>query len=161
MHVTPVNARKLVAELSAEARADEDPTARVVMTELPPSDHLVHRPELAHLNRHWSWDVSYTPPRTGGLAAFLFGRLKIRLARFVWNVLERHLRAERDFIHNLVRFNNELAKRCDQLSDEIRMVTAAEREVAAGLARRADLGHHLLEARLAQLEATLQGAAER
>jgi hypothetical protein len=150
----------MVTELCAEARADEDPMARIVMTELPPSDHLLHRTELAHLNRHWSWDVGYAPPQTGGLAALLFGRLKSRLARFVWNVLERHVRAERDFVENLVRFQNELARRCDQLSDEIRMVAEAEREVAAGLARRADLDHHLLEARLAQLEAILQGASE-
>ncbi len=160
MQANPVSARKVVAELCAEVRSDEDPMARIVIPDLPPSDHLQHRAELAHLNRHWYWEFGYEPPRTDGLAGALFGRLKARLARFVWNVLDRHLRAEREFIENLVRFNNELAKRCDQLSDEIRIVTRAEREAAAGLARRADLGHHLLEARLAQLEAMLQGAAE-
>jgi hypothetical protein len=157
VHVTPVDARKLVAEMSAEARADEDPMARVAMTELPPSDHLLHRPELAHLNRHWSWSVSYAPPRTGGLAASLFGRLKVRLARFVWNVLEHYLRDERDFAENLVRFQNDLARRCDQLSDEIRSVARAQREIATGFSRSADLRHHLLEARLSQLEAELHG----
>jgi hypothetical protein len=134
--------------------------ARIVIPDLPPSDHIQHRAELAHLNRYWSWEFGYEPPRGGGLAGILFGRLKARLARFVWNVLERHLRAERDFMENLVRFNNELAKRCDQLSDEIRMVTQAERDVAAGLARRADLGHHLLEACLVQLETMLQSTSE-
>jgi hypothetical protein len=155
-----VSARKVVAELCAETRSDEDPGARISIPALPPSDHIQHRAELAHLNRHWSWEFGYEPPRMRGLAGSLFGRMKARLARFVWNLLERHLQAERNFVENLVRFNNELAKRCDQLSDEIRMVSQAEREAAAGLARRADLGHHLLEARLAQLEALLQGAAE-
>ena len=161
MQTNHVSARKVVAELCAEIRSDEDPLAKILIPDFPPSDHLQHRAELAHLNRHWSWESGYEPPRTKGLAGTLFGRLKARLARFVWNVLDRHLRAEREFLENLVRLTNELAKRCDQLSDEIRMVTLAEREVAAGLARRADLGHQLLEARLAQLEAMLQGAAER
>jgi hypothetical protein len=155
-----VSARKVVAELCAEVRGDEDPMARIVLPDLPPSDHLQHRAELAHLNRHWCWESRYEPPRTGGLGGVLFGRMKARLARFVWNVLDRHLRAEREFIENLVRLNNELAKRCDQLSDEIRAVARAERQVAAGLVRRADLGHHLLEARLVQLESMLQGPSE-
>ena len=160
MQANHVSARKVVAELCAETRSDEDPMARIVILDLPPSDHIQHRAELAHLNRHWCWEFGYEPLRREGLAGILFGRLKARLARFVWNLLEQRLRAERDFIHNLVRFNNELAKRCDQLSDEIRMVTQAERDVAAGLVRRVDLGHHLLEARLAQLEVMLQGASE-
>ena len=160
MQANHVSARKVVAKLCAEARSDEDPMARIAIPDLPPSDHIQHRAELAHLNRYWCWEFGYEPPQTRGLAGFLFGRLKTRLARFVWNVLERHLGAERDYIENLVRFQNELAKRCDQLSDEIRMVAEAEREVAAGLARRADLDHHLLEARLAQLEAILQGVSE-
>jgi hypothetical protein len=155
-----VSARKVVAELCAETSGDENPMARIVIPDLPPSDHIQHRAELAHLNRHWLWETGYEPPRTEGLGRALLGRLKARLARFVWNLLERHLRAEREFNENLVRFNNELAKRCDQLSDEIRMVTQAEREIASGLARRADLSHHLLEARLAQLETMLQGASE-
>jgi hypothetical protein len=155
-----VSARKVVAELCAELHADEDPMARIVIPDLPPSDHIVHRTELAHMNRHWCWEFAYEPSRKEGLAGILFGGLKARLARFVWNVLDRHLRAERDFIENLVRFNNDLAKRCDQLSDEIRRVTKAEREVAAALVRRADLGHSLLEARLTQLETMLQGVSE-
>jgi len=160
VQANPVNARKLVAELCAEVRGDEDPGARISIPDLPPSDHIQHRAELAHLNRHWSWESGCEPPPGGGLAGTLFGRVKARLARFVWNVLERRLRAEQNFIENLVRFNNELAKRCDQLSDEIRMVAQAERDAAAALARRVDLGHHLLEARLAQLETMLQGPTE-
>jgi poly-beta-hydroxyalkanoate depolymerase len=155
-----VSARKVVADLCAETRTDENPMARVVIPGLPPSDHIQHRAELAHMNRHWCWEVGYQPPPKGGLAGILFGRLKARLTRFVWTVLDRHLRAERDFIENLVRFNNELAKRCDQLSDEVRMVAKAEREVADGLVRRVDLAHSLLEARVAQLEAMLQAVSE-
>lgn len=160
MQADYVTARKVVAELCAETRGDEDPMARIVIPDLPPSDHIQHRAELAYLNRHWLWETGHEPPPTEGLGRILLGRLKARLARFMWNLLERHLRAEREFIENLVRFNNDLAKRCDQLSDEIRMVTQAEREVASGLVRRADLGHHLLEARLAQLEAIFQGVSE-
>jgi hypothetical protein len=155
-----VTARKVVAELCAETRGDEDPMARIVIPDLPPSDHIQHRAELAYLNRHWLWETGHEPPPTEGLGRILVGRLKARLARFMWNLLERHLRAEREFNENLVRFNNEMAKRCDQLSDEIRMVTQAEREIASGLVQRADRGHHLLEARLAQLEAMFQGVSE-
>jgi hypothetical protein len=154
-------ARELVERLWKDPSGARQPNAEPALATLPPSDHIVHRPDLAYLNRRWVWEKK---PDTASRRASPFRVrrwLKARLARLVVDSIDAYLVEERAFIERLVRFQNEVAKKSDQLSDEIRQVAGADRSLAAwmqdqidDLSRRNGLLHGLLEARVEALEAS-------
>jgi hypothetical protein len=154
-------ARELVEGLWKDAPVVPPPTAPPVVATLPPSDHIVHRPDLGYLNRRWIWAHEPDTNGSAGLGLGLRRRLKARLARWIASSIDSYFVEERAFIERLVRFQNDVAKKSDQLSDEIRRVADADRSLAAwlqeqidDLSRRNDLLHGLLEARLERLEAS-------
>ena len=100
--------------------------------ELPTRTLLADNSDLAHLNRHWVIGEPGEPIRSG-LAAKLrrwlipapFRRwIRQWLARAVLSSLERYLLEEREFLSALVRYQNELAVRTDELVAEIRNVAS-------------------------------------
>lgn len=154
-------ARELVDHLWTDPVAPPRPITEPVGATLPPNDHIVHRPELAVLNRTWVWTNEAESPSRGGLSFRIRRWLKARLARLIMSSIDRYLLEERGFLEHLVRFQNQVAERSDQLSDEIRQVAAAERSLAVSmqermdeLSRRNDLLHGILEARVRRLEAS-------
>jgi hypothetical protein len=153
-------ARELVERLWADPPAGPPPPAAQAAA-LGPNDHIVHRPDLAFLNRSWVWSNASEGPDRGGFAARVRRWLRTRIARLILTSIDRYLLEERAFIEHLVRFQNQVAETSDRLSDEIRQVAAAESSLAVWtqdrideLWRRTDLLHGLLESRVLRLEAS-------
>ena len=138
-----------------EAKSAENDAARRGVPELPPADHILHREGLAYLNRGYLLaDLAEPPlPEGSGLRAEFRRRVTRIAAGVVRFMLERRLVDEREFLIQLVRFENELARKSDALGDEIRAVAAGAREEMRLLAERVEMHHRLIEDRLARLEA--------
>ncbi len=154
-------ARELVERLWKDSPERPQPNAEPVVATLPPSDHIVHRPDLSYLNRRWVWENQPGAQDRGGFSLGLRRWLKARLARLIASSIDYYFIEERAFIERLVRFQNDVAKKSDQLSDEIRQVAIADRSLVAwiqeqidDLARRNEELHGLLEGRLERLEAS-------
>jgi hypothetical protein len=113
---------------------------------LPPSDGLAEwrkwpvRSELSldYLHRHWVLPDQFDPSTAGtGIKAkiiHLFGRL-------VFRVLGPYMRLERELLSHMVRMNDSLARRCDEITLEI---TRRETEQAKNEARLAAWLHEAL-----------------
>jgi hypothetical protein len=157
-------ARDLVERLWKDFPDAQPQRTELVLPTLPPSDYIVHRQELAYLNRSWIW-ASEADAASRRESPFRLRRwLKARLARLIMRSLGHYFLEERAFIERLVRFQNDLARKVDQLSDEIRQIAFAERSAVDWmrnqvdeLSRRNHLLHGLLEARVERLEASLSG----
>jgi hypothetical protein len=154
-------ARELVERLWKDPPEAPQPSHVPVVPTLPPSDHIVHRPDLGYLNRRWVWTNDAGTNGRGGFRR----RLKLRLARLIARSIDSYFAEERAFIEHLVRFQNDVARKSDQLSDEIRHVAATDRSLVAwmqdqidDLSRKNELLHGLLEARIERLEASQDGA---
>ncbi len=80
---------------------------------VPTSDRSRARTSLDYLHGHWALPNSFDPADAGGgakgRAITLFGRLTFR-------VLGRYLSAERDLLAHVVRVNEALEQRCDELA---------------------------------------------
>jgi hypothetical protein len=157
-------ARDLVDHLWKDAPDVHWRQAEPALATLPPSDHVVHRPDLAYLNRSWIWAPGPDATSLGEVPRSLRHRLKLWLARLIMRSLDGYFLEERAFVERLVRFQNDVAKKSDQQSDEIRQVAAASRSVVAWmqgqldeLSRRNHLLHGLLESRIERLEAGPNG----
>jgi hypothetical protein len=157
-------ARDLVEHLWKDFPEAQPRQAEPVLPTLPPTDYVVHRPELAYLNRSWVWADKTEATDRREFPLSLRRWLKARLAQLIMRSLGRYFVEERAFIERLVRFQNDLAKKGDQLSDEIRQIAFAERSAVDWmrdqldeLSRRNHLLHALLEARVERLEASLGG----
>jgi hypothetical protein len=156
-------ARDLVEHLWKDVPDAQPRRTELAHPTLPPSDYIVHRQELAYLNRSWIWAGEADAGRRE--SPFRLRRwLKARLTRVIMRSLDRYFLDERAFIERLVRLQNDLARKVDQLSDEIRQVAFAERSAVDWmrdqvdeLSRRNHLLHGLLEARVERLEAGLRG----
>jgi len=152
--------RDLVEHLWKDAPDVQRQPTEPALPTLPPSEHVVHRPDLAYLNRRWIWAArrDANPPDEAPWS--LRRRVKLWVTGLILRSLDGYLLEERAFMERLVRFQNDVAKKSDQHSEEIRQVAAANRSVVAWmqdqldeLSRRTQLQHGLLEARLERLEA--------
>ncbi|MEA2627192.1 MAG: hypothetical protein QOD06_3237 [Candidatus Binatota bacterium] len=158
MEGAPIDARRLVEEVWREAEAERVPPRPFVPTSLPPADHIQHRPELAQMNRAWLFDLDGGPAPSGALAP-VKRALRALARRVVLPVMSSYLVREREFLENLVRFENDLARRADELAEETRTVARSVRELGdlvrvelERLRDRQDRLHRLLEARVEDLE---------
>ncbi len=87
---------------------------------------------LTYLHHHWQLPNRYDTSVIEGKG--LKARLAGRVAAFVFRVLQPYLSAEQDLIANMVRINDSLAKRCDELSGAIEARQIAEAFSQARLA---------------------------
>ncbi|MGH7858163.1 MAG: hypothetical protein ACREQY_12635, partial [Candidatus Binatia bacterium] len=143
-------------------RSAERERAVVHDTEIPilgPAGRMQENEDLSYLNRFWQLERT-PPPASGGRFLRLRAWLKGQAFGVVDSVLARYFREERDFLENLVRVQNELARRIDELAHEVRTVglathrfAGAFRETFADLRERDEMLRMLLERRLAELEA--------
>jgi hypothetical protein len=157
-------ARDLVEHLWKDFPDAQPRRTEPVLPTLSPSDHIVHRQELAYLNHSWIWAHEADAGSRRESPFRLRRWLKARLARLIMRSLNRYFLEERAFVECLVRFQNDLARKVDQLSDEIRQIAFTERSAVDWmrgrvdeLSRRNHLLHGLLEARVERLEAGLGG----
>ena len=89
----------------------------------------VRSPEsLEYLHRNWMLPNSFDDSGRAGLRA----KLSNRVGRFVYTVLGPYFRAERDLLAHMVRVNDALEKRCDELTNRIQEVRhqVADRQAA-------------------------------
>ncbi len=106
---------------------------------LLPSDALLRwqqRPmrdeeSLAFLHHNWLLPDKFAPHQAGGGAR---ERIARRFRGLVFRALQPYFHAERELVANLVRMNDSLAKRCDELAQVITERQVADAENQARLA---------------------------
>ena len=76
-------ARDLVDHLWKDAPDVHWRQPEPALATLPPSDHVVHRPDLAYLNRSWIWAPGPDATGLGEVPRSLRHRLKLWLARLI------------------------------------------------------------------------------
>ena len=117
----------------------------------PVSAHVQHEPELAYVNQHWVLPTNPPDPAPGRFLA-LRRRMKAAVSRTVLSVLGRYLLGEREFLAALTRFQNDVARRADTLSEELHALVVAARLEESRLRERDEILHRALEERIASLE---------
>jgi hypothetical protein len=142
-----------------------------VEVRLPPPESLRTKNELVHLNRHWVLEAELQVPPAGFMVslrrALVPRRLRAWLKRTIaWAVLgslEAYLLEERAFFENLVRLQNDIARRGDETAEETRALAAATEKVAhwldrlsADAAARDEFYHAQAERRIERLERALR-----
>jgi hypothetical protein len=125
-----LDARELIERVRAESRASR-------WMPLPPSDVPAARSpvredeSLHYLHRHWRLPDRPDPADAAdgfkGRVIHLFGRLTFR-------VLTPYLRQERELIARMVRMDDALARRYDELAEAVAQRQSAEAENDAKLA---------------------------
>jgi hypothetical protein len=124
------------AELLEQIRADKRtlawaPLAPSTELGLLRQHPLREHEALAYLHAHWALPDA---PDAAAFGGGLRGRVLRLFARLAFRVLAPYLRSERDLLANLVRVNDALARRCDELADTMAMRHAEEAANEAGLA---------------------------
>ncbi len=71
------------------------------------------RSSLDYLHGHWVLPDSFEPADAGG---GIRGRIVRRFGRLTFRVLGRYLASERELLANMVRVNQALERRCDELT---------------------------------------------
>jgi hypothetical protein len=77
------------------------------------ADRTSIRSSLGYLHQHWALPDAFPPEEAGSR---LRGKLLGVFGRLTYRVLGRYLREERDLFAHLVRVNEALQQRCDELS---------------------------------------------
>lgn len=105
---------------------------------LPPAvpeqwrDHpLAEEESLRYLHEHWALPEVPSGTGTGGGVR---GRLSAVTGRFVFRALGRYLHDERELLGHMVRMNEALARRCDELTRAVADRQVADAENQARLA---------------------------
>lgn len=91
-----------------------EPLAPEVPRASAPSDQARSDESLRYLHAHWALPDHYDPTTGGGGVR---GRIVGLLGRAVFRVLGPYLRSEREVLSHLVRVNDALEKRCDELTE--------------------------------------------
>ncbi|MHB8329882.1 MAG: hypothetical protein ACYDD6_09725 [Acidimicrobiales bacterium] len=132
MEETGVDPRELLDRIKADSR-------RLAWEPLPPSNAIGlwrQRPmrdeePLEYLHRNWALRDHVDPGAVGG---GLRGRVVSVFARLTFRVLGPYLREERELLARVVRMNDALARRCDELAQVVADRQVAEAENDARLA---------------------------
>lgn len=102
------------------------------------SDQVRSPDSLSFINANWQLPDQFDPSLAGGGYR---GRIRALFGRLTFAVLGPYLKSERDFLSHVVRINNalehrcdELTLRCDQLSHDMLTRQAAEARNLAKLA---------------------------
>ncbi|HUY65005.1 MAG TPA: hypothetical protein VMV14_10895 [Acidimicrobiales bacterium] len=86
---------------------------------------------LEYLHGHWALPEQFDPATAGGGWR---GRLVGLFGRLAFRVLGPYLHSERELLARVVRMNDALARRCDELADVIAERQMTEAESGASLA---------------------------
>ena len=103
------------------------------------SEQTRTRGSLEYLHRHWTLPDDFDPAEAG--AGGIRGKIVTMFGRLTYRVLAPYLHEERDLLGHIVRVNEALQRRCDELSlrcqqiqDEMLRRQAAEASNQAKLA---------------------------
>jgi hypothetical protein len=101
-------------------------------------DQVRSADSLSYINAHWQLPDHFDSSTAGG---GIKGRVIALIGRLTFRVLQPYFRSERDFLSHVVRINNalefrcdELTLRCEQLSHDMLARQAAEARNLAKLA---------------------------
>jgi hypothetical protein len=84
--------------------------------QVPPvreSDQIRSKSSLEYLHHHWALPDTFDPAVAGG---GFRGKIVGIVGRLTYRVLSPYLRAERDLLAHVVRINEALEQRCDELT---------------------------------------------
>ena len=172
MEGAAVNVDELIDEIRRNGWRKNGKRAGDLGVALAPASSLRASRELEYLNRGWVLEGGLEAPRLGLFATlrraliprFVRSWLRGALTRLVLALLEPYLLEERAFLERLVRLQNELARRGDELGDEARALAAATQSLGrwldgtyAHLVAHDELLHAQAERRLERLERALRG----
>jgi hypothetical protein len=92
-------------------------------------DHSRGKQSLDYLHQHWAIADSFDPATAGGGPR---GRIVGLFGRLTFRVLSPYFQAERGLFSHLVRVNEALEQRCDDLNTRLQQVTndIVDRQVA-------------------------------
>lgn len=129
MGTPPIDPEELLRRIRTEHRA-------LRWGPLPPDpvraggagEQVRSQESLEYLHRNWMLPISYDGPGRPGLRA----KVGDRIGRFVYTVLGPYFRSERELLAHMVRVNDALEKRCDELTNRILELRhqVADRQVA-------------------------------
>jgi hypothetical protein len=130
MEERALDARELIERVKAENRAAR--WLPLPPSELPASRTPMREEEsLYYLHRHWILPDRPDPADPG---AGIKGRVVHLFGRLTFAVLAPYLRQERELVARMVRMNEALARRYDDLAEAIVQRQVAEAENGAKLA---------------------------
>ena len=130
MEERALDARELIERVKAENRAAR--WMPLPPSELPASRTPMSEEEsLYYLHRHWILPDRPEPADSG---AGIKGRVVHLFGRLTFAVLAPYLRQERELVARMVRMNEALARRCDDLAQAMAQRQLAEAENDAKLA---------------------------
>jgi hypothetical protein len=169
-HAT-IDVRELIDDIRKNGGATDGSASAGIAVSLPQAASLRASSELGHLNRHWVVDAELVTTnarsavRLRRMLVPRFIRTWIRkwVAELVSAALERYLLEERVFFENLVRLQNDLARRGDELAGETRLLASITGRIAERLGELSDEAvardeffHARAERRLERVEQTLR-----
>lgn len=121
-----VDARELLDRVRQENRAAR--WLPLPPTDLPATRNPAREDEsLYYLHKHWALPDTFDGSTAGG---GIKGRMLRFLGKLTFRVLGPYLREERELLAHMVRSNEALARRCDELTQAMwqRELDAAENE---------------------------------
>jgi hypothetical protein len=166
-----IDVRELIDDIRKTGSVTTGAAASGIAVSLPDAASLRASPELGYLNRHWFVDAELVPAdvafavrlRRALVPRFVRKWIRTWVAEIVCASLERYLLEERVFLENLVRLQNDLARRGDELAEETRLLASitgrvAERigEISDQSVARDEYFHVRAERRLERLERALR-----
>jgi hypothetical protein len=94
----------------------------------PSGEPTSERSSLEYLHHHWALPDEYGPQDSGGLRS----RLEALFGRLTFRVLRPYLQDERRLLSHMVQTNEALAQRCDELARRVEQLSQeiTDRQVA-------------------------------
>ncbi len=126
----PIDPEELLKRLKEEHQVLQwEPLPPSTMAQQPVGESVRNRTSLDYLHHNWALPDAFDPADGG---AGPRGRLVALWGRLTFRVLRRYLREERDLIAHMVRVNEGLEQRCDELSLRVQQLRQemVDRQVA-------------------------------
>lgn len=126
----PIDPEDLLKRLKEEHQVLQwEPLPPTTMAQQPVGESVRNRTSLNYLHHNWALPDTFDPADAG---AGPRGRLVALWGKLTFHVLRRYLREERDLIAHMVRVNEGLEQRCDELSLRVQQLRQdmVDRQVA-------------------------------
>jgi len=126
----PIDPEELLQRLKEEHQVLQwEPLAPTTMAHQSVGESVRNRTSLNYLHHNWALPDTYDPADAGSGPR---GRLVALWGKLTFHVLRRYLREERDLIAHMVRVNEGLEQRCDELSLRVQQLRqdVVDRQVA-------------------------------